>query len=100
MPQAFRSAPPRPASASCSSLAEAEPHASRSIVSDIGVAAHLALAAIQSSLLNVAVNVRSIHDPAVAACLQGQAEELRRAAQAAHADVVGRVDTRLAPKGA
>jgi formiminotetrahydrofolate cyclodeaminase len=82
------------------SLAEAEPHASRSIVSDIGVASHLALAAIQSSLLNVTVNLRSIKDPAVAGRLQAQAEELRTAAEAAHADVVGRVDARLAPKSA
>lgn len=80
------------------SLEEAEPHASRSIVSDIGVASHLALAAIQSSLLNVAVNVRSIKDPTVAARLLTQIEEFRRAAQAAHANVVARVDARLAPK--
>lgn len=81
-------------------LAEAEPHASRSIVSDIGVASHLALAAVQSSLLNVTANLRSIKDPAVAVQLRVQAEEYGRAAQAAHDDVAGRVDARLAPKSA
>ncbi len=38
------------------------PYASVSIVSDVGVAAHLALAALRSSLLNVDVNLRAIQD--------------------------------------
>lgn len=81
-------------------LSEAEPHASRAIVSDIGVAAHLALAVVESSLLNVAVNVRSIHDAAIATRLETAAAARRAAARAAHADVIRRVETRLAPKRA
>lgn len=81
-------------------LADAEPHASRAIVSDIGVGAHLALAAVRSSLLNIAVNVRAIQDLAVADRLSAQADALRAAAEAAHALVVGRVEERLARKRA
>jgi formiminotetrahydrofolate cyclodeaminase len=81
-------------------LAEAEGHASRAIVSDVGVAAHLALAASLSSLLNVAANARSLRDPAVAGRLRHDAAALEAAARRAHADVLCRVEARLAPKAA
>lgn len=92
--------PLRAAAASVSVLEyldRAEPHASRSIVSDIGVAAHLALAVARSCLLNVAVNVRSLHESAVATRLERDAACLRSAAEAAYAKVIGRVDARVAP---
>jgi formiminotetrahydrofolate cyclodeaminase len=78
-------------------LERAEVHASRSIVSDIGVAAHLAFAAARSCLLNVAVNVRSLKEPAVVGRLEHDSALLCSAAETLHARVVARVDARVAP---
>ncbi len=77
-------------------LRSAEAHASRAIVSDVGAAAHLALAAARSSLLNVAVNVRSLRAPAAVARLELAANAARDAAHTLHADVAARVEARLA----
>jgi formiminotetrahydrofolate cyclodeaminase len=77
-------------------LEQAEPHASRAIVSDVGAAAHLALASLHSSTLNVAVNVRSLNDPAVCGRLRAATARLQTAAETAHARLVRRVEDRLA----
>ena len=93
---------PLRAAASCLSLLEtlreAEPHASRAIVSDIGAAAHLALACLSSSLLNVRVNERSIKDGALQSRLASQSEKLRAAGEEAHRALTARVAERLAPR--
>jgi len=81
-------------------LAAAEAHASRAIVSDVGAGAHLALAAVQASLLNVAANVQSIRDPALVERLQRDADALTADARAAHALVLERGEARLAAKRA
>jgi formiminotetrahydrofolate cyclodeaminase len=73
----------------------AEPHASRSIVSDIGVAAHLALAALRSSLLNVGANLRSLKDAEARAQFERDGEALAAAAKTAHDELVRRVAQRL-----
>jgi formiminotetrahydrofolate cyclodeaminase len=90
--------PLRAASVSVSTLDHlllAEPHASRSIVSDIGVAAHLALAALRSSLLNVHANLRSMKDVEARVRLEREANALATAADAAHDDLMHRVAQRL-----
>ncbi len=79
-------------------LVDVEPHASRAIVSDVGVAAHLALAAVRSSLLNVTVNVRSFSNPAAATRFDPESSALRAQAEAQHAGLVARVEERLAPR--
>jgi formiminotetrahydrofolate cyclodeaminase len=79
-------------------LEHAEPHASRAIVSDVGVAAHLALASLRSSVLNVAANTGSIKDAVVSNRLERDAAELRDAAEKAYANIVRRVDARLASR--
>jgi methenyltetrahydrofolate cyclohydrolase len=79
-------------------LEQAEPYASRAIVSDVGVAAHLTLAALRSSLLNVAVNAGSLKDAAVSDRLERDAAALRDAAEEVYASIVHRVDARLAPR--
>jgi formiminotetrahydrofolate cyclodeaminase len=73
----------------------AEPHASRSIVSDIGVAAHLALASLRSSLLNVRANLRSLNDAEARERFEREGDALGAAAETAHADLVDRVAQRL-----
>jgi formiminotetrahydrofolate cyclodeaminase len=73
----------------------AEPHASRSIVSDIGVAAHLALASLRSSLLNVRANLRSLNDAEARERFEREGDALGAAAELAHADLVDRVAQRL-----
>jgi formiminotetrahydrofolate cyclodeaminase len=78
-------------------LEQAEAHASRAIVSDVGVATHLALASLRSSLLNVAVNAGSLKDVAVSDRLERDAAALRDAAEEVCANIVRRVDARLAP---
>jgi formiminotetrahydrofolate cyclodeaminase len=79
-------------------LREAEPHASRAIVSDIGAAAHLALACLSSSLLNVLINERSIKDRALQSRLASQSEKLRTEGERAHGALTARVAERLAPR--
>jgi len=90
--------PLRAASASVSTLEHlllAEPHASRSIVSDIGVAAHLALAALRSSLLNTDANLRSMKDAGARDRFEREANALATAAETTHDDLVHRVAQRL-----
>jgi formiminotetrahydrofolate cyclodeaminase len=92
--------PLRAASASVSTLEHlllAEPHASRSIVSDIGVAAHLALAVLRSSLLNVHANLRSLKDVEARERLEREGNALAAAAETAHDELVHRVAQRLSP---
>jgi formiminotetrahydrofolate cyclodeaminase len=90
--------PLRAARASVSTLEHlllAEPHASRSIVSDIGVAAHLALAALRSSLLNVHANLRSLKDVEACERLEREGNALAAAAETAHDELVRRVAQRF-----
>jgi formiminotetrahydrofolate cyclodeaminase len=90
--------PLRAASASVSALQHlllAEPHASRSIVSDIGVAAHLALAALRSSLLNVHANLRSLKDAEARERFGRESGALASTADTTHAELVHRVTQRL-----
>jgi formiminotetrahydrofolate cyclodeaminase len=90
--------PLRAASASVSTLEHlllAEPHASRSIVSDIGVAAYLALAALRSSLLNADANLRSMKDVEARDRFEREANALTAAAETAHDELVHRVAQRL-----
>ncbi len=77
----------------------AEPHATRSIVSDIGVAAHLALAAARSSLLSVRADLRSMTDPDQRGQLEEACATLALRAESAHAALVSRVEKRLSPRG-
>ncbi len=90
--------PLRAASASVSTLEHlllAEPHASRSIVSDIGVAVHLALAALRSSLLNTDANLRSMKDVEARDRFVREANALTAAAETVHDELVHRVVQRL-----
>lgn len=90
--------PLRAARASVSTLEHlllAESHASRSIVSDIGVAAHLALAALRSSLLNVHANLRSLKDVEACERLEREGNALAAAAETAHDELVRRVAQRF-----
>jgi formiminotetrahydrofolate cyclodeaminase len=80
-----------------SKLREAEGHASRAIVSDVGVAAHLAFASLSSSLLNVRVNQRALTDARLRDHFEVSAADLHASAEAAHADIVRRIAERLAP---
>lgn len=73
------------------------PHARDSIVSDVGVGAHLALAALRSSLLNVDVNVRALENAELRATLTHRRREIEEAGSALCADIARAVSTRLAP---
>ncbi len=79
-------------------LSEAESHASRAIVSDVGAAALLAHAAAHSSVLNVQANLASIKDPRIAERLLRAADDARTAADDAQAAVLNRVQKRLVPR--
>lgn len=90
--------PLRAASASVCALEHlllAEPHASRSIVSDIGVAAHLALATLRSSLLNIHANLRSLKDAEARDRIEREGNALASTAETTHAELVHRVAQRL-----
>jgi formiminotetrahydrofolate cyclodeaminase len=92
--------PLRAATASVSALEHlllAEPHASRSIVSDIGVAAHLALATLRSSLLNIHANLRSLKDAEARDRIEREGNALAAAAETAHDELAHRVAQRLSP---
>jgi formiminotetrahydrofolate cyclodeaminase len=92
--------PLRAASASVSALEHlllAERHASRSIVSDIGVAAHLAMATLRSSLLNIDANLRSLKDAEARDRIEREGNALAAAAETAHDELVHRVAQRLSP---
>jgi formiminotetrahydrofolate cyclodeaminase len=65
-------------------LAEVAPHAGPSIVSDVGVAAHLALASLRSSVLNVRVNVVAMRNPETKAELSTREVDLANAGEASH----------------
>lgn len=73
------------------------PHASDSIVSDVGVGAHLALAALRSSLLNVDVNVRGLKNLEQRTSLSHRRREAEEAGSALCADIARAVSARLAP---
>ncbi len=73
------------------------PNASDSIVSDVGVGAHLALAALRSSLLNVDVNVRALKNAELRATLTHRRREIEEAGSALCADIARAVCARLAP---
>jgi formiminotetrahydrofolate cyclodeaminase len=75
----------------------AEPHASRSIVTDVGVAAHLALTAARSSILMVRANLRSITEAETREQLAETCRSLDAEAEALHADLVSRIERRMLP---
>ncbi|MDD5219649.1 MAG: cyclodeaminase/cyclohydrolase family protein [Candidatus Bipolaricaulis sp.] len=72
------------------------PYASVSIISDVGAAAHLALAALRSSLLNVDVNRRGLTDPDRRAQLVEERRALDQTGVAIHDRIAGAVSARLA----
>ncbi len=74
------------------------PHVSDSIVSDVGAGAHLALAALRSSLLNVDVNLRGLKNPELRESLTRRRRETEEAGSALCADLAGAVSARLAPE--
>ncbi len=74
------------------------PHASDSIVSDVGVGAHLALAALRSSLLNVDINLRELENQNLRASLLRRRWETEEAGSALCTNIARAVSTRLAPK--
>jgi formiminotetrahydrofolate cyclodeaminase len=78
-------------------LVRAEAHASLSIASDIGVAAHLASAAARSSLLTVRANLRFMAESPTRARVAEACDRLDSEVQAISSDLVGRVARRLAP---
>ncbi|MDD5263886.1 MAG: cyclodeaminase/cyclohydrolase family protein [Candidatus Bipolaricaulis sp.] len=73
------------------------PNASDSIVSDVGAGAHLALAALRSSLLNVDVNLRALKNPELRASLTQRRREIDEAGSALCADIARTVSARLVP---
>ncbi|MDQ7829107.1 MAG: cyclodeaminase/cyclohydrolase family protein [Armatimonadota bacterium] len=70
----------------------ANPHAA----SDLGVAAHLAAAAAEGALLNVAINLKGLRDGEEVDRLRREAAEVRRRAQALREAVVRVVEASLA----
>jgi len=74
------------------------PQAPNSIVSDVGAGAHLALAALRSSLLNVDVNLRSLEDPGARARLVRERRRIERTGSAIHDNLARAVSARLAPE--
>ena len=74
------------------------PQAPSSIVSDVGAGAHLALAALRSSLLNVDVNLRSLEDRGAQARLVRERRRIERTGSAIHDNLAQAVSARLTPE--
>ncbi|MCX6094452.1 MAG: cyclodeaminase/cyclohydrolase family protein [Candidatus Bipolaricaulota bacterium] len=74
------------------------PHASDSIASDVGAGAHLTLAALRSSLLNVDVNLRGLKNPERRESLTRRRREIEEAGSALCGDIARVVSARLAPE--
>ena len=74
------------------------PQAPNSVVSDVGAGAHLALATLRSSLLNVDVNLRSLEDPGARARLVRERRRIERTGSAIHDNLARAVSARLAPE--
>lgn len=70
-------------------------HGNENAVTDGGTGAHLAEAALQAALYNVAVNLGTIDDEAFVAEVSERADELEAAAAAALGDVVANVEATL-----
>ena len=69
--------------------------ANKNAVSDVGVAAHLSLAALRAAFLNVAINLASISDPSFVGRLGSEVEGLERQAVEDHEEAVAIVKRRL-----
>ncbi|MDX1534148.1 MAG: cyclodeaminase/cyclohydrolase family protein [Thermoplasmata archaeon] len=69
--------------------------ANKNAVSDVGVGAHLALAALKSAFLNVDINLGSIDDEAFVTNMRSKVEELGRQALADHEATLAVVERRL-----
>ncbi|MFQ5920334.1 MAG: cyclodeaminase/cyclohydrolase family protein [Thermoplasmata archaeon] len=67
----------------------------KNAVSDVGVAAHLGLAALRSAFLNVEINLASISDPSFVDGLRTEIEGLERRAVEDHGQTVAVVEKRL-----
>jgi formiminotetrahydrofolate cyclodeaminase len=69
--------------------------ANKNAVSDVGVAAHMGLAALRAAFLNVDINLASISDPSFVRRLNSEVEGLERRAVADHEEAVAIVERRL-----
>ena len=69
--------------------------ANKNAVSDVGVAAHVGLAALQSAFLNVEINLASISDAPFVGALRSKVEGLRRRAVEDHEATIAIVERRL-----
>ena len=69
--------------------------ANKNAVSDVGVAAHIGLAALRSAFLNVEINLASISDAPFVGALRSKVEGLRRQAVEDHEETVAVVEGRL-----
>ncbi|MFQ5908296.1 MAG: cyclodeaminase/cyclohydrolase family protein [Thermoplasmata archaeon] len=69
--------------------------ANKNAVSDVGVAAHLGLAALRSAFLNVDINLASISDAAFAERLSEEVSRLEQQAVEDHREAVATVERRL-----
>ena len=69
--------------------------ASRHCISDVGAAAHLALAALRASLLNVHINITFMKDQAAAVAFEASANELENESTARCQRIVDQVIARI-----
>lgn len=69
--------------------------ANKNAVSDVGVAAHMSLAALRAAFLNMDINLASISDPSFVERLSSEAEGLERRAAEDHEAAVAIVERRL-----
>jgi formiminotetrahydrofolate cyclodeaminase len=69
------------------------PRSNPNLKSDVGVGAHLALAALHGARLNVEVNLAALRDPGLVEQMRGEAGRLRGEAEAAARDIVAGLDS-------
>ncbi|MFQ5986561.1 MAG: cyclodeaminase/cyclohydrolase family protein [Thermoplasmata archaeon] len=76
-------------------LREMSEGANKNAISDVGVAAHMSLAALRSAFLNVNINLASISDAAFVTKLGAEVKRLERGAVKDHKAAVATVQKRL-----
>jgi len=72
------------------------PLGSKQSVSDAGVAAHLAEAAVKSAILNVRINLAYMHDDAEVKKIEMEAEEIEKRCSDLSSRVISSVAARIA----